>query len=83
MARANFRTTHLLPRWKPTNDVVTLLEGQGLGEEDTAVLDLLSNAVMMGSDESGMPAYLYKDTLGYHIPVSMERAPTGMLKVAI
>ena len=46
-------------------------------------LDLLSNTVMMGSDDSGMLAYPYKDSEGYHIPGNMEGAPTGVLKAVI
>ena len=55
MARADSRAIHLLPRWKATQDVATLLatrlEGQGIGADDTVVLDLLSNIVMMGSND--------------------------------
>ncbi len=49
---------------------------------DTVVMDLLSNTVVMGSDDLGMPAYPPKDTDGYHIPGNMEGAPTGVLKAA-
>ena len=86
VARADSRAIHLLPRWKATQDVATLLasrlDSQNIGAEDTVVMDLLSNTVVMGSDESGMPAYPFKDIDGYHIPGNMEGAPTGVLKAA-
>ena len=74
MARADSRAIHLLPRWKATQDVATLLasrlDSQGIRADDTVVMDLLSNIVVMGSDNLGMPAYPYKDYEGYHIPGS-------------
>ena len=33
-------------------------------DKDTVVLDMLSNTVATGSNESGMPAYPYKDSKG-------------------
>ena len=50
VAKADNRATHLLPRWKPAADVATLLasrlDAQGVREEDTVVLDLLSNTML-------------------------------------
>ncbi len=87
VAKADNRATHLLPRWKPTYDVVALLatrlDGQGIGGDETVVLDLLSNTILMGSNETGMPAYPYKDSTGYHMPGNMEDAPTSVLKATI
>ncbi len=87
VAKADNRATHLLPRWKPATDVATLLasrlDTQCVCNEDTVVLDLLSNTMLMGSDESGMQAYPFKDATGHHVPGNMEGAPTGVLKAAV
>ena len=56
VARADNRAIHLLPRWKATQDVATLLasrlDSQNIGADDTVVMDLLSNTVVMGDRKS-------------------------------
>ena len=62
--------------------VASELGSCNIKEADTVVMDLLSNSVYMGSDESGLPVRPSKSPSDglYHVPGDLQVAPESMLK---
>ena len=52
-----------------------------LGEKDILYIDLFSNSIYMGSDDSGMPIPVFKTSTGtYHMSGCLEVAPEAFLR---
>ena len=81
VAEGDHTATHILPRWRPTPDVATLLASRitdlDPNQKDTVILDLLSNSFLMGCYNAGMPVKVPRDSTGYHLMGGVEGSPTS------
>ncbi len=73
------------PGFRPTRDgienVAEKLENITVTENDTMVLDLISNVAFMGTDKDGLPTPSVKGGDGkYHVPGMLTTAPPTTLK---
>ena len=74
-----------LPGQPLSADAVSNLEEKvtlyNLGERDILYIDLFSNSIYMGSDDSGMPVPAFKNSTGtYHMSGCLEVAPEAFLR---
>jgi hypothetical protein len=69
------------PKEKVIAEIANKLAELKLTREDTVVLDLLSNSVFMGTDQSGLPTEALRAEDGsYHIVGSLAVAPASVTK---
>ncbi len=69
------------PKEKVITEITNKLAELNLTKEDTVVLDLLSNSVFMGTDQSGLPTEALRAEDGsYHIVGSLAIAPASVTK---
>ena len=74
-----------LPGQPLSSDTVANLEEKvtvyNLEDKDILYIDLFSNSIYMGSDDSGMPVPAFKNTTGtYHMSGCLEVAPEAFLR---
>jgi hypothetical protein len=72
------------PKENMISEITAKLEELNLCKDDTVVLDLLSNVVFMGTDDSGLPTEATRAEDGsYHIVDSLTIAPPSLTKKII
>jgi hypothetical protein len=75
------------PGWKAETDqideIAAKLKRYGLTNNDTVVIDVLSNSVTFSTDAHGMPIDQSKADSKWHVPGSLTHAPKTVVKAIL